>query len=164
VTFQPKLVAAQPPPSAAAKAAAIQYRASGGAGGSSNPSEVVDRLYSSYDKVRVLCLSRAAVEGSKQPSKIKPCPACSTTRTIAPLHPLCPATTSIHPLPCVTQLQTKLAEARAKLEGHDPNTGRSLFTPQTGRAPYFTRHTSNQGVGDYLFSMQTEKVRRETLE
>ncbi|GBF97125.1 hypothetical protein Rsub_10136 [Raphidocelis subcapitata] len=56
------------------------------------------------------------------------------------------------------KLQTKLSEARAKLDGDvDPATGRALYKPQTGRAPYYTRHAPEQGVGDYLYSLQTEK-------
>ncbi|KAI8463811.1 MAG: hypothetical protein J3K34DRAFT_135272 [Monoraphidium minutum] len=56
------------------------------------------------------------------------------------------------------KLQAKLAEARAKLDGPtDPATGRPLYRPQIGRAPAFTRHRPEQGVGEYLFSLQGER-------
>ncbi|KAI8475815.1 MAG: hypothetical protein J3K34DRAFT_478827 [Monoraphidium minutum] len=88
VTFQPKLIAAQ--------------RRPGGAVVEEAP--LVERLYSSYEK-----------------------------------------------------LQAKLAEARAKLEGVDPATGRPLHVPQTGRAPSFSRHGPERGVGDYLHGLQGER-------
>lgn len=57
------------------------------------------------------------------------------------------------------QLQAKLTEARAKVESSvDPSTGRPLYQPQTGRAPHFSRYAPGQGVGDYLYSLQTERV------
>jgi hypothetical protein len=63
------------------------------------------------------------------------------------------------PQPPPSQLQNKLTEARAKLDGPvDPATGRPLYKPQTGRAPYYTRHAPEQGVGEYLYSLQMEKV------
>ncbi len=67
-----------------------------------------------------------------------------------------PISTVLDPQP---QLQNKLSEARTKLDGpHDPTTGRRLYNPQTGRAPYFTRHAPGQGVGEYLYNLQGEKV------
>lgn len=58
------------------------------------------------------------------------------------------------------QLQCKLSEARAKLAlPQDPATGRALYKPQTGRGPSFTRHTPEQGVGEYLHALQSERVR-----
>ena len=59
------------------------------------------------------------------------------------------------------QLQAKLTEARAKLEGPvDPATGRPLYRPITGRGPSFARRAPEQAVGEYLYSLQTERVRK----
>jgi hypothetical protein len=41
----------------------------------------------------------------------------------------------------------------------DPTTGRLLYKPKTGRGPLYARHAPEQGVGEYLYSLQIEKVR-----
>jgi hypothetical protein len=62
-------------------------------------------------------------------------------------------------LPSRPQLQCKLSEARSKLDGPvDPTTGRVLYKPQTGRGPVYARHAPEQAVGEYLYSLQTDKV------
>lgn len=59
------------------------------------------------------------------------------------------------------QLQNKLSEARSTLQNSvDPNTGKRLFHPETGRAPRFSRNTSQQPVSDYLYSLSQQQVRR----
>ena len=56
------------------------------------------------------------------------------------------------------QLQDKLAEARAKLEGPtDPATGRRLYAPQTGRAPAAGRNAGSLPVGEYLYAISAER-------
>lgn len=72
------------------------------------------------------------------------------------------------PVPCVyacallllPQLQNKLSEARSTLQNSiDPNTGKRLFHPETGRAPRFSRNTSQQPVSEYLYSLSQQQVR-----
>lgn len=59
------------------------------------------------------------------------------------------------------QLQHKLSEARSTLcNSIDPNTGKRLFHPETGRAPRFSRNTSQQPVSEYLFSLSQQQVGR----
>jgi hypothetical protein len=59
------------------------------------------------------------------------------------------------------QLQAKLAEARSRLAGPvDPATGRELYRPQTGRGPSFPRHGPGQAVGEYLYGLRLDRVRR----
>jgi hypothetical protein len=59
-----------------------------------------------------------------------------------------------------TQLQHKLSEARSTLcNSIDPNTGKRLFHPETGRAPRFSRNTSQQPVSEYLYSLSQQQVR-----
>lgn len=56
------------------------------------------------------------------------------------------------------QLQNKLAEARSTLQNSvDPATGRRLFHPATGRAPRFTRNTTQQPVSEYLYSLSHQQ-------
>lgn len=66
------------------------------------------------------------------------------------------------------QLQNKLSEARSTLQNSiDPNTGKRLFHPETGRAPRFTRNTTQQPVSEYLYSLshqQEEKHKAAALE
>jgi hypothetical protein len=58
------------------------------------------------------------------------------------------------------QLQNKLSEARSTLQNSiDPNTGKRLFHPETGRAPRFSRNTSQQPVSEYLYSLSQQQVR-----
>lgn len=53
------------------------------------------------------------------------------------------------------KLQAKLEEARHKLDGpNDPQTGKRLYHPQTGRAPNFKRNTAGQPIGEYLYNLQ----------
>lgn len=57
------------------------------------------------------------------------------------------------------QLQNKLSEARSTLQNSiDPNTGKRLFHPETGRAPRFSRNTSQQPVSEYLYSLSQQQV------
>lgn len=59
-----------------------------------------------------------------------------------------------------TQLQNRLSEARSTLQNSiDPNTGKRLFHPEVGRAPRFSRNTSQQPVSDYLYSLSQQQVR-----
>jgi hypothetical protein len=61
---------------------------------------------------------------------------------------------------CGPQLQNKLSEARSTLQNSvDPNTGKRLFHPETGRAPRFSRNTSQQPVSEYLYSLSQQQVR-----
>lgn len=61
---------------------------------------------------------------------------------------------------CGLQLQNKLSEARSTLQNSvDPNTGKRLFHPETGRAPRFSRNTSQQPVSEYLYSLSQQQVR-----
>ena len=40
----------------------------------------------------------------------------------------------------------------------DPVTGKQRYTPQTGRGPQYARHGADEGVGEYLYKLQEEKV------
>jgi hypothetical protein len=65
-----------------------------------------------------------------------------------------------HPIVLLPQLQNKLSEARSTLQNSiDPNTGKRLFHPETGRAPRFSRNTSQQPVSEYLYSLSQQQVR-----
>lgn len=56
------------------------------------------------------------------------------------------------------KLQNKLSEARSTLQNSiDPNTGKRLFHPETGRAPRFSRNTSQQPVSEYLYSLSQQQ-------
>eukprot|EP00879_Flechtneria_rotunda_P016181 GHRR01016925.1.p1 GENE.GHRR01016925.1~~GHRR01016925.1.p1 ORF type:complete len:770 (+),score=302.29 GHRR01016925.1:355-2664(+) len=56
------------------------------------------------------------------------------------------------------KLQKKLQEARSSIQSSvDPTTGRKLFQPETGRAPIYTRNTSQLPVGEYLYSLKQQQ-------
>lgn len=147
------------------------------ASGAERHMALVNRLYASYEKVGSSgrrrssggCLCGDGISPSRcapglqtdagvvQPPLLS-CPACGEgvgLTWVVCLYCVCACALLLLP-----QLQNKLSEARSTLQNSiDPNTGKRLFHPETGRAPRFSRNISQQPVSEYLYSLSQQQVR-----